>query len=280
MSGITDLEDPNTVHYEDEGYEGNKVQTRPSTGKLWSTQGDKDLEDTESLSPSLSPSQQIEAEQGLSEEDTKILLEKEFDDFYEDRIHKSAGPVVFLSKCLGMIPLIWTDDEEGSECKTYFNIYTFVVFLGWIGLSVLTGMRINLYTTWPAQAVFTPDNSTTANRFLGRMTVDTYAAAIFSNCLVAVVFGVFKSRMFADVLFYTAQIDSQLELKEKSYDKIKAKSLFWIVLEILLFAGHGVGLFFLFEDIGRDLILFGCFLLANLAIGVLNLQVTYVVVYN
>ena len=26
--------------------------------------------------------------------------------------------------------------------------------------------------------------------------------------------------MFADVLFYTAQIDSQLELKEKSYDKV------------------------------------------------------------
>ena len=28
---------------------------------------------------------------GLSEEDTKILLEKEFDDYYEDRAHKSAG---------------------------------------------------------------------------------------------------------------------------------------------------------------------------------------------
>ena len=27
----------------------------------------------------------------LSEEDTKILLEKEFDDYYEDRAHKSAG---------------------------------------------------------------------------------------------------------------------------------------------------------------------------------------------
>ena len=26
--------------------------------------------------------------------------------------------------------------------------------------------------------------------------------------------------MFADVLFFTAQIDSQLELKEKSYDKV------------------------------------------------------------
>merc|ERR1719400_103769 len=45
---------------------------------------------------SLSPSTNSE---GLSEEEEKILLEKEFDDYYyEDRVHKSAGPVVFLSK--------------------------------------------------------------------------------------------------------------------------------------------------------------------------------------
>ena len=32
----------------------------------------------------------------LSEEDTKILLEKEFDDYYEDRAHKSAGDILKL----------------------------------------------------------------------------------------------------------------------------------------------------------------------------------------
>ena len=65
-----------------------------------------------------------------AEEDTKILLEKEFDDFYEDRVHKSAGPVVFVSKTLGMLPVIWTEDETESECKSYFNLYTFVIFIG------------------------------------------------------------------------------------------------------------------------------------------------------
>ena len=33
----------------------------------------------------------------LSEEDTKILLEKEFDDYYEDRAHKSAGKSLKLN---------------------------------------------------------------------------------------------------------------------------------------------------------------------------------------
>ena len=65
------------------------------------------------------------------DEETRILLEKEFDDFYEDQVHKSAGPVVFVSKMLGMLPAIWTDDEEmENECKSYFNLYTFLIFAG------------------------------------------------------------------------------------------------------------------------------------------------------
>ena len=32
---------------------------------------------------------------------------------------------------MAMLPVIWTDDEAESECKTYFNLYTFVVFLAW-----------------------------------------------------------------------------------------------------------------------------------------------------
>lgn len=62
--------------------------SRPGTGNIWTVEGDEALEkqsgeDVESLGPG--------GEGGLSEEDTKILLEKEFDDYYEDRAHKSAG---------------------------------------------------------------------------------------------------------------------------------------------------------------------------------------------
>ena len=75
--------------------------SRPGTGKIWTVEGDDELErqqdkmymgdmDTEG-----EPDMQGEA--GLSEEDTKILLEKEFDDYYEDRAHKSAGEFNTLS---------------------------------------------------------------------------------------------------------------------------------------------------------------------------------------
>ena len=33
---------------------------------------------------------------------------------------------------MAMLPVIWTDDEAESECKTYFNLYTFIVFLAWL----------------------------------------------------------------------------------------------------------------------------------------------------
>ena len=100
------------------------------------------------------------------------MLEKEFDDYYEDRAHKSAGPVVFLSKCLGMLPVIWTDDDAESDCKSYFNLYTFIVFLAWIGVAVISGFRVNLIDPWPAGGVFTGDNVTDSTRFLGRVSAD------------------------------------------------------------------------------------------------------------
>ena len=65
-------------------------------------------------------------------------MEKEFDDFYEDQVHKAAGPVVFVSKTLGMLPAIWTEDENESECKSYFNLYTFVLFIGELGVYYLS----------------------------------------------------------------------------------------------------------------------------------------------
>lgn len=257
--------------------------SRPGTGKIWTVEGDNVLEDEgpnqdqaeldEDEVPSMSPT--VDTDTGLTEEDTKILLEKEFDDYYEDRVHKSAGPVVFLSKSLAMLPVIWTDDDAESECKTYFNLYTFVVFLAWIGLAVITGRRVDRIDTWPAEKVVmvtTGGNVTDADRFLGRMTVDIYIGSLFSNCLVAVLFGIFKCTSFAEVLFTTSEIDSQLELKEKHYDKIKRKTIYWIVVEVLLLCVHMTGVVFFFEDIGRDLILLACILCANLAVGVLDLQ--------
>jgi len=210
--------------------------------------------------------------EGLTEEDTRILLEKEFDDYYEDRAHKSAGPVVFLSKCLGMLPVIWTDDDAESDCKSYFNLYTFIVFLAWIGVAVISGFRVNLIDPWPAGGMFTGDNVTDSKRFLGRMTVDTYLGSVMSNALCAVMFGIFKCTNFAEVLYSISQLDSQLELKEKHYDKIKRKTLYWVVVEIFLLVLHMVGIVFMFEDVSRDLILLVLILCANMAIGVLDLQ--------
>jgi len=278
---IGDIETPNSVPAGVGGTvsrpgTGGITPSRPGTGKIWTVEGDSALEEQqpnreeeEEDFKSLSPSTNTE---GLSDADTKILLEKEFDDYYEDRVHKSAGPVVFLSKCLAMLPVIWTDDEAESECKTYFNLYTFVVFLGWIGLAVITGRRVERVDPWPAESTFTAANVTHSDRFLGRMTVDTYIGSIFSNCIVAVLFGIFKCTSFAEVLFTTSEVDSQLELKEKHYNKIKRKTLYWIVVEMMLIALHMVGVVFMFEDIERDLILLACILCANLAISVLDLQ--------
>merc|ERR1712158_333748 len=223
---------------------------------------------------SLSPSTNTE---GLSEEEERILLEKEFDDYYEDRVHKSAGPVVFLSKSMAMLPVIWTDDEAESECKTYFNLYTFVVFLAWFGLAVIAALRVckmDNEITWPCDnaTALMGENATSEKRFLSRMTVDSYIGCLFSNCIVAILFGIFKCTSFAEVLYKASEVDSQLELKEKHYDKIKRKTLYWVSVELILIAAHVVGIVFMFEDIQRDLILMAVILAANLAIGVLDLQ--------
>merc|ERR1711962_663444 len=227
--------------------------------------------DLKSLSPSTTNTE------GLSEEEERILLEKEFDDYYEDRVHKSAGPVVFLSKSMAMLPVIWTDDEAESECKTYFNLYTFVVFLAWFGLAVIAALRVckmDNEITWPCDnaTALMGENATSEERFLSRMTVDSYIGCLFSNCIVAILFGIFKCTSFAEVLYKASEVDSQLELKEKHYDKIKRKTLYWVSVEIILIAAHVVGVVFMFEDIQRDLILMAVILAANMAIGVLDLQ--------
>ena len=87
--------------------------------------------------------------------------------------------------------------------------------------------------------MFVGENITHSDRFLGRvsietcsktkwssayfmqMTVDTYLGSILSNALIAILFGIFKCTNFAEVLYSVSQLDSQLELKEKHYDKVK-----------------------------------------------------------
>jgi len=277
---MADIENPNVVPSSTGGTlsrpgTGGVIKNRPDTGTIWTVEGDDKLDgipNDEADATSISPSTNTE---GLSEEDTKILMEKEFDDYYEDRVHKSAGPVVFLSKTMAMLPVIWTDDDAESECKTYFNLYTFIMFLAWFGLAVIAGMRVTKMDSeikWPSEVANLGDNSTIPNRFLCRMTVDTYIGCLFSNCLVAILFGIFKCTSFAEVLYTTSEVDSQLELKEKHYDKIKRKTLYWVVIEILLIVVHCIGIVFMFEDIKRDIILLACILAANLAVGVLDLQ--------
>ena len=58
------------------------------------------------------------------------------------------------------------------------------------------------------------------------MTVDTYLGCVLSNAIIAAMFGIFKCTNFAEVLYSVSQLDSQLELKEKHYDKVSASSLF------------------------------------------------------
>merc|ERR1719264_9113 len=250
--------------------------TRPTTANIWTVPGDERLEEQEEQEAPASLGHSTNSE-GLSEEEEKILLEKEFDDYYEDRVHKSAGPVVFLSKSMAMLPVIWTDDEAESECKTYFNLYTFIVFLAWFGLAVIAGLRVckmDNEITWPCDnaTALMGENATSEKRFLSRMTVDSYIGCLFSNCIVAILFGIFKCTSFAEVLYKASEVDSQLELKEKHYDKIKRKTLYWVSVELILIATHVVGIVFMFEDIQRDLILMAVILAANLAIGVLDLQ--------
>ena len=66
--------------------------SRPGTGKMWNVEGDEALEkqNADKMYGEAEDAASLK-EEGLSEEDTKILLEKEFDDYYEDRAHKSAG---------------------------------------------------------------------------------------------------------------------------------------------------------------------------------------------
>ena len=48
---------------------------------------------------------------------------------------------------------------------------------------------------------------------------------------------------FAEILFGLSETDGQLELREKHYEKIKRKSLYWIAFLVILLAGHAVAFY-------------------------------------
>jgi hypothetical protein len=123
------------------------------------------------------------------------------------------------------------------------NFKTF--FLGWIGLAVISGLRSETVDTWPADMMRTKENMTDPKRFLNKSSCNTYIACTWTAALVAMIFGVFKCRSFAEILFGLSETDGQLELREKHYEKIKRKSLYWIAFLVVLFAAHATAFFFM-----------------------------------
>jgi hypothetical protein len=171
-----------------------------------------------------------------------------------------------------MLPVIWTEDESESECKSYFNLYTFAVFIGWIGLAVLTGFRVGYVDVWPGDAL-PAGNSTDPLRFLSKSTVDTYCACTWVASLTILLFGVFKCRSMAEILFGLSEADAQLELQEKHYDKLKRKSLYWIVFLLVLLVGHVIAFSTTISNMGFfDILMIIADTLAHTTIFVLDLQ--------
>lgn len=95
---------------------------------------------------------------------------------------------------------------------------------------------------------------------------------------MALLFGVFKCRSFAEVLFGLSETDAQLELQEKHYDKIKRKSMYWIVFLALLLAGHAVAMYQILQDsVGFDILILLSDTMAHSTLFVLDLQYLYMI---
>ena len=91
--------------------------SRPGTGNIWTVEGDEALEkqsgeDVESLGPG--------GEGGLSEEDTKILLEKEFDDLDMGRSPHGEFLVKFEELVFRMVTAgMQSATDESYLCRKY-----------------------------------------------------------------------------------------------------------------------------------------------------------------
>jgi len=119
-------------------------------------------------------------------------------------------------------------------------------------------------------------NATDATRFISLSAVDTYTACVWTSAHVALIFGVFKCRSLADILFGLSATDAQLELHAKHYEKLKRKSLYWIAFLCGLVALHGWAMYTLLTDGGIfDINAFIADVLAQLCTYTLDLQFLY-----
>ena len=154
-----------------------------------------------------------------------------------------------------------------------------MVVPGWISMAIMSAMQIGKVETWPGDMILTGDNRTSPIKFVSKSAVDTYFACTWAASLIALLFGVFKCRSMADVLFGLSEADAQLELKEKHYEKIKRKSLYWILFLTCLLAIHGLAFTFMVKDIfafiddkDPDILLILADVVAHATIFVLDLQ--------
>jgi hypothetical protein len=88
---------------------------------------------------------------------------------------------------------------------------------------LVTSSHFNPSLTFDPEVTSIPGNSTDPLRFLSKSTVNTYAACTWVASLTTLLFGVFKCRSMAEILFGLSEADAQLELQEKHYDKLKVK---------------------------------------------------------
>ena len=118
----------------------------------------------------------------------------------------------------------------------------------------------------------------TESREKYNISVFDFQACTWLASLVALLFGVFKCRSFAEVLFGLSETDAQLELQEKHYDKIKRKSMYWIVFLALLLAGHAVSMYQILKDsVGFDILILLADTMAHSTLFVLDLQYLYMI---
>ena len=83
-------------------------------------------------------------------------------------------------------------------------------FSGWIALAVMSALQISYVEKWPGNRPLVGENATSAMRFVTRSTVDAYFACTWAAALVALLFGVFKCRKMADILFGLSETDAQV----------------------------------------------------------------------
>lgn len=103
-------------------------------------------------------------------------------------------------------------------------------------MCVMTAIHVNEVGDWPGEKPLPTENATDPKRFLTKASMDTYIGSTWIASLIALIFGIFKCRCFAEILFGLSEVDAQLELREKHYDKIKRKSIYCIVFLLVIIA--------------------------------------------